>query len=641
MGGKKKSKKGKKKSHDPHVDLDYDGNRSKAGGKERPRDRFVCLNHGCNNPCWPAPHCGDDCAGTWYCSEECAKQEIDDGLHAQSCRPCPGASNVCVKRVDRLCNGQEEHVGLFAKTAFKRGQVVLNLMPYFLGNNVDTAREDRDRIEEWMRKAEELGFENARNLYERAMHEVDDENDPITGLVLATKANGGPSEVVHAMELMFSIPSSNSKDGARYDIEYAKKWIEGHSAANVQRVMGTRLRPKEDRRVPEDFVKSNEVILRVMVMFTNYLETNLVKVYEAFNTRDHELREGYYPLMCWINHSCSANLEVINMADNLLLVARSDIEADEELTISYRNTEDFLAPKERTRALKKGLGFDCRCNDCESNQIAWGFMHHCVDPDSPNESEELERRAMLLKKAGTEFYKDGVDGRFDASKEEEELMRQLYELRSENNRLKYVNANHRHFGADPHRKDRSERSATNMVDARYEYEKHMNARLYDFYWRTHNYCIVQSILPIKKTENSAEQRDRLKAYYARWREATKSENRIGRPSTFVVHANPTSRIAEYILRFAVVWSEVQAAGDSVSTKLIGVVDEFLTYLKPLLYEGYDPMLYLMRLAPHSPLCTLICFVELGRRRAIQKTLEAPGFDDVIQSWRENLSHNKN
>ena len=70
-----------------------------------------------------------------------------------------------------------------------------------------------------------------------------------------------------------------------------------------------------------------------------------------------------YATASLLNHDCNPNLDVhMSRGGQIAFVARRDIKADEELSITYIDAN--LETPERLRALRHGYGFDCKCERC-------------------------------------------------------------------------------------------------------------------------------------------------------------------------------------------------------------------------------------------------------------------------------------
>ncbi|XP_078413522.1 histone-lysine N-methyltransferase SMYD3 isoform X2 [Cetorhinus maximus] len=86
----------------------------------------------------------------------------------------------------------------------------------------------------------------------------------------------------------------------------------------------------------------------------------------CFTISDGEMQEigvGLYPSMSLLNHSCDPNCVIVFEGKQLQLHAVRQIQADEELTISYIDV--MATSQERRRQLEKQYCFACDCRRCE------------------------------------------------------------------------------------------------------------------------------------------------------------------------------------------------------------------------------------------------------------------------------------
>ncbi|XP_041038936.1 histone-lysine N-methyltransferase SMYD3 isoform X4 [Carcharodon carcharias] len=86
----------------------------------------------------------------------------------------------------------------------------------------------------------------------------------------------------------------------------------------------------------------------------------------CFTISDGEMQEigvGLYPSMSLLNHSCDPNCVIVFEGKQLQLHAVRQIQANEELTISYIDV--MATSQERRRQLEKQYCFACDCRRCE------------------------------------------------------------------------------------------------------------------------------------------------------------------------------------------------------------------------------------------------------------------------------------
>ncbi|XP_067844728.1 histone-lysine N-methyltransferase SMYD3 isoform X1 [Heptranchias perlo] len=87
----------------------------------------------------------------------------------------------------------------------------------------------------------------------------------------------------------------------------------------------------------------------------------------CFTISNGEMQEvgvGLYPSMSLLNHSCDPNSVIVFEGKQLQLHAVRQIQADEELTVSYIDV--MATSQERRRQLEKQYCFTCDCNRCET-----------------------------------------------------------------------------------------------------------------------------------------------------------------------------------------------------------------------------------------------------------------------------------
>eukprot|EP01103_Thecamoeba_quadrilineata_P009955 TRINITY_DN2045_c0_g1_i2.p1 TRINITY_DN2045_c0_g1~~TRINITY_DN2045_c0_g1_i2.p1 ORF type:complete len:379 (+),score=61.44 TRINITY_DN2045_c0_g1_i2:535-1671(+) len=75
---------------------------------------------------------------------------------------------------------------------------------------------------------------------------------------------------------------------------------------------------------------------------------------------------GLYPIAAFCNHSCASNASWdFGKTNSLRLKAKEDIEAGQEITISYIDTKN-LSTRERRERLRRAYLFECGCRLCSS-----------------------------------------------------------------------------------------------------------------------------------------------------------------------------------------------------------------------------------------------------------------------------------
>ncbi|XP_042363613.1 histone-lysine N-methyltransferase SMYD3 [Plectropomus leopardus] len=90
----------------------------------------------------------------------------------------------------------------------------------------------------------------------------------------------------------------------------------------------------------------------------------------CFTISDGELQEigvGLYPSLSLLNHDCRPNCVMVFVGTKLQLRAVRDINAEEELTISY--IETLSITEDRQRQLEDQYLFTCHCQYCDSQNM--------------------------------------------------------------------------------------------------------------------------------------------------------------------------------------------------------------------------------------------------------------------------------
>ena len=120
-----------------------------------------------------------------------------------------------------------------------------------------------------------------------------------------------------------------------------------------------------------DILDRKNSIIHGFGIFTNKF---IKKSYIIFQTNQYEMLLNFIKgsvqvgpfmhllelnVLRWINHSCMANSKIVFQNHTLMIVAKRDIQYDEEITCDYRDTEDFIP-----------FPFYCNCGYC--NRILIG-----------------------------------------------------------------------------------------------------------------------------------------------------------------------------------------------------------------------------------------------------------------------------
>jgi hypothetical protein len=91
--------------------------------------------------------------------------------------------------------------------------------------------------------------------------------------------------------------------------------------------------------------------------------SNSFGIWEHPITPDSEnLGSAMYPSASYFNHSCEPNITKVRRGRTVLFVTSRDVDAGEELCISYGHTERELI--ERRQLLRDWWGFNCICSRC-------------------------------------------------------------------------------------------------------------------------------------------------------------------------------------------------------------------------------------------------------------------------------------
>lgn len=125
----------------------------------------------------------------------------------------------------------------------------------------------------------------------------------------------------------------------------------------------------------------------------------------CFTISDGELQEvgvGLYPSLSLLNHDCRPNCVMVFEGTNLQLRAVRDINARDELTISY--IETLALTEDRQQQLEKQYQFICHCQRCDSQdkdglmlsgkELAWRLLRDAL-PELEKLKAESNWEALL------------------------------------------------------------------------------------------------------------------------------------------------------------------------------------------------------------------------------------------------------
>lgn len=126
--------------------------------------------------------------------------------------------------------------------------------------------------------------------------------------------------------------------------------------------------PSEVKQITPFLKQHLPLHLRSLVESTAYTFlsrhlSNSFGIWELPITPDSEnLGSAMYPSASYFNHSCNPNVTKVRLGRKVLFVTSQDVDAEEELCISYGHTERELV--ERRQLLRDWWGFNCVCSRC-------------------------------------------------------------------------------------------------------------------------------------------------------------------------------------------------------------------------------------------------------------------------------------
>ena len=93
--------------------------------------------------------------------------------------------------------------------------------------------------------------------------------------------------------------------------------------------------------------------------------SNSFGIWELPISPDSEnLGSAMYPSASYFNHSCDPNIAKLRQGRTIVFVTSKEVQAGEELCISYGHTERQV--EERRQVLRDWWGFNCNCSRCIS-----------------------------------------------------------------------------------------------------------------------------------------------------------------------------------------------------------------------------------------------------------------------------------
>jgi hypothetical protein len=124
----------------------------------------------------------------------------------------------------------------------------------------------------------------------------------------------------------------------------------------------------------EDMLK--KIILRILgILNRNSFTIN-------FKT---DVAGAIYPFASLINHSCSPNLEKINMGNKAVFISNRPIEKHEQLFLCYRRPFYFDSVQKRRRSIYRQFNFVCECTACANCEL---FTHYY---ESSNDFQNISK----------------------------------------------------------------------------------------------------------------------------------------------------------------------------------------------------------------------------------------------------------
>lgn len=188
------------------------------------------------------------------------------------------------------------------------------------------------------------------------------------------------------VKLMEETPSESEKLYSFYDLESnINKLTEDKKEGLRQLAMTFQLYIREEIQDPSQLPPSFDIFEGFAKLICN-----------SFTICDAEMQEvgvGLYPSVSLLNHSCDPNCSIVFNGPLLLLRAVRDVQAGEELTISYLDL--LMTSAERRQQLRDQYCFDCDCARCltrdkDADMLAGDEKAWKEVQDSLKEIEELK-----------------------------------------------------------------------------------------------------------------------------------------------------------------------------------------------------------------------------------------------------------
>lgn len=89
-----------------------------------------------------------------------------------------------------------------------------------------------------------------------------------------------------------------------------------------------------------------------------------------------------YPFASLINHSCSPNLDKINMANKAVFIANKPINKHEQLFLCYQRPFYFDSVQKRRRSIYRQFEFKCECQACVDDKLFTKYYKSSSDVEN-------------------------------------------------------------------------------------------------------------------------------------------------------------------------------------------------------------------------------------------------------------------
>ncbi|CAG9800980.1 unnamed protein product [Chironomus riparius] len=86
-----------------------------------------------------------------------------------------------------------------------------------------------------------------------------------------------------------------------------------------------------------------------------------------------------YPFASLINHSCSPNLDKINLGNKALFISNKPINKHEQLFLSYRRPFYFDSVQKRQKSIYRQFNFTCECEACRNDELFTQYYESSSD----------------------------------------------------------------------------------------------------------------------------------------------------------------------------------------------------------------------------------------------------------------------